>query len=480
MRVFETVIGLEVHVELATKSKIFCGCSTEFGGEPNTRVCEVCAGMPGTLPTLNKRVVEYAIRAGLAMNCDISEYTKFDRKNYFYPDLPKAYQVSQLYFPICKNGYIEIEVEGERKRIGIHEIHMEEDAGKLIHDPASNSTLVDYNRCGVPLIEIVSEPDFRNAEEVVVYLEKIRSTLEYLGVSDCKMEEGSMRADINLSLRPVGQKEYGTRTEMKNMASLKAIARAIEGESRRQTDVLMGGGSVVQETRRWDDEYGESSALRSKEDAQDYKYFPEPDLIPVRIAKEWIENEKKNLPELPDAKKKRYIDDYRLPEYDADILTGSRYLTDIFEAATEICKNPKEASNWIMTDLLKLLGDTQTDPAGMHFSKDSLGKIILMVLKGKINRNTGRKVLAEVFSSDVDPEKYVQDHNLMQVSDAGTIEPTVRIVLEKNEKAVKEYLAGSQKSLQFLIGQSMGALKGRADPHVVRELLEKILKDLEK
>jgi aspartyl-tRNA(Asn)/glutamyl-tRNA(Gln) amidotransferase subunit B len=475
MSTYEIVMGLEVHVELSTKSKIFCGCTTEFGGSPNTHVCEVCSGMPGTLPTLNRQVVEYAIRAGVATHCEITHYNKFDRKNYFYPDLPKAYQVSQLYLPICRNGHVDVTVDGHTSRIGIHEIHMEEDAGKLVHDPWDDCTLVDYNRCGVPLIEIVSDPDFRSAEEVITYLEKLKSILQYLGVSDCKMQEGSMRADINLSVRKTGQAEFGTRTEMKNMASLKAISRAIAGESKRQIELLEEGGRVRQETRRWDDNKGFSYAMRSKENAQDYKYFPEPDLIPMEIDRKHIEEIRAGLPELPEAKKERYIKEHGLPEYDADILTGSKYLVAIFERTVELCGNPKDASNWIMTDLLKMLNDSQTEPEDMHFSLDSLGAILKMVSEGTINRATGRKVFAEVFANDTDPKTYIETHGLVQVSDSGSIEPIILEVLAQNEKAVSEYIAGNEKNFQFLIGQSMKALRGKADPQVVREVLQALL-----
>lgn len=477
MRQYETVMGLEVHVELSTKSKIFCGCSADFGGEQNTHVCEVCSGMPGTLPTLNKAVVEYAVKAGIALNCEITRYSKFDRKNYFYPDLPKAYQISQLYLPICRNGHVDVSIAGKTSRIGIHEIHMEEDAGKLVHDPWDDCTLVDFNRCGVPLIEIVSEPDFRTAEEVIAYLEKLKTTLQYLGVSDCKMQEGSMRADINLSIRPVGQKEYGTRTEMKNMASLKSISRAIAGETKRQIEILEGGGTVLQETRRWDDNKDSSYAMRSKENAHDYKYFPEPDVMPIRIEQELIDRITSSLPELREAKKDRYISDFGLPEYDADILTGSASLVAVFEKTVEICGSPKEASNWIMTDLLKLLGDAQLQPEEMKLSPDSLGKIIVMVTEGKINRAVGRKVLAEIFRTNEDPEVYIRNKGLAQVSDAGAIEPVIRQVVSANDKAVKEYLSGNEKNFQFLIGQSMRALQGKADPQVVRELLSSILEE---
>lgn len=466
-------MGIEVHVELSTKSKIFCGCSARFGDEANAHVCEGCAGMPGTLPVLNRRVVEYAVRAGLALNCEISRFSRFDRKSYFYPDLPASYQVTQLYHPICKNGHLDIVADGKTKRIGINRIHIEEDAGKLVHDDWDDCSLVDYNRCSVPLIEIVSEPDFRSADEVVAYLEKLKATLQYLGVSDCKMQEGSMRADINLSVRPVGSEKFGVRTEMKNMASLKSIARAIAGETRRHIDAIESGETLIQETRRWDDNKGFSFAMRNKENAKDYKYFPDPNLMPVIVEEEYIREIRASLPELPEEKKARYIREFGLPEYDADILTGSRYLVAVFERAADICKNPKEASNWVMTELLKLLNDAQMQPEDMKFSPDSLGTILNMLTEGKINRAVAKKTFAEVFESDVDPVDYVRKNGLMQVSDTGSIEPVIREVLDANRKAVSEYLAGNEKSIQFLIGQSMKALRGKGDPQVVRDLLIK-------
>ena len=475
---YEMVIGLEVHCELSTKSKIFCGCSTKFGGAPNTHVCEICSGMPGTLPTLNKSVVEFAVKAGTALNCEITRNNKFDRKNYFYPDLPKAYQVSQLYFPICRNGRVEIKTSKGTKYIGIHEIHMEEDAGKLVHDPYTDKTMVDYNRCGVPLIEIVSEPDFRSAEEVTAYLEKLRDTLQYLGVSDCKMQEGSMRADVNLSVRPVGTTEFGTRTEMKNIASLKAIARAIEYEFERQVDTVEAGGRIIQETRRWDDTKEMTYSMRSKENAQDYKYFPEPDLMPIVISEEYLNKVREEMPELAEAKKERYISQLGLPEYDADIITGSTTLVKIFEKTADICGNPKEASNWILTDLLKIINDSGKPLDEVSFRTESLGEIIKLVSDGKINRKTGKQVLAKAVEEDIIPEEYVKANGLAQVSDAGAIEPVIKEVLGSNEKAVNEYLGGAEKNFQFLIGQSMRALKGKADPQSVRTVLQKLLDEM--
>lgn len=473
---WEIVMGLEVHTELATKTKIFCGCSTAFGGEPNTHVCEICSGMPGTLPLLNRRVVEYAVRTGLATNCDITRKNKFDRKNYFYPDLPKAYQISQLYLPICRNGFIEVKAaDGGTKKIGIHEIHMEEDAGKLVHDEFSDCTLVDYNRCGVPLLEIVSEPDFREASEVVDYLEKLRAILQFTGVSDCKMQEGSLRADVNLSVRPKGQAEFGTRTEMKNLNSFRAIARAIEYESRRQIDILEDGGKVVQETRRWDDTRGVSYAMRSKEDAQDYKYFPEPDLPPIEISDAFIEKVKAEMPELPEAKKRRYIEELGLPEYDTSILTSDLAFVRLFEATEKLCQSPKDAANWIMGEVMKLLNDSGTLPEDMTLSPEKLAAVINMVKAGKINRGTGKTVLEKVFSQDVDPETYVKENNLAQITDLSALRPVLEEVIAANEKSVSEYKGGKTQAMGYIMGQAMRALKGKAPAQEVQKLLHEML-----
>ena len=473
---WEIVMGLEVHTELATKTKIFCGCSTEFGGEPNTHVCEICSGMPGTLPLLNERVVEFAVRTGLATNCKITQKTKFDRKNYFYPDLPKAYQISQLYLPICRNGYIEVKGEnGEPKKIGIHEIHMEEDAGKLIHDEFEDCTLVDYNRCGVPLLEIVSEPDFRSADEVIEYLEKLRAILQFTGVSDCKMQEGSLRADVNLSVRPKGQKEFGTRTEMKNLNSFHAIARAIAYESRRQIDLLEDGEAVVQETRRWDDNKGYSYAMRSKEDAQDYKYFPEPDLPPIEISDARIQEIRESMPELPEQKKQRYREELGLPEYDTEILTGNMAFVTLFEEAVKLCDSPKDVANWIMGEVMKLLNDTGTLPEDMTLAPEKLAVVIQMVKSGKINRGTGKTVLEKVFTDGVDPESYVQENNLAQITDLGAIRPVLEEVIAANEKSVSEYKAGKTQAMGYIMGQAMRALKGKAPAQEVQKMLHELL-----
>ncbi len=473
---WEIVMGLEVHTELATKTKIFCGCSTEFGGEPNTHVCEICSGMPGTLPLLNKRVVEFAIRTGVATNCTITQNNKFDRKNYFYPDLPKAYQISQLYLPICRNGYIEVNTkDGEKKKIGIHEIHMEEDAGKLIHDEFEDCTLVDYNRCGVPLLEIVSEPDFRSAEEVIDYLSKLRAILQYTGVSDCKMQEGSLRADVNLSVRPKGQAEFGTRTEMKNLNSFHAIERAIAYEAQRQIELIEDGEKVVQETRRWDDNKGYSYAMRSKEDAQDYKYFPEPDLPPIEISDEQIEEIKSTMPELPEEKRERYLNELGLPEYDTGIITGDIALVKFFESTLEKCNSPKDVANWIMGEVMKLLNDSATLTENNPLKPEALAAVINMVKSNKINRGTGKKVLEKVFTDGVDPEKYVEENNLAQVTDLSALRPIIEQVIAENEKSVSEYKAGKTQAMGYIMGQAMRALKGKAPAQEVQKILKEIL-----
>lgn len=474
---FSTVCGLEVHTELATKTKIFCSCSTEFGGEPNTHVCEICSGMPGTLPVLNEKVLEFAVRTGLATNCEITMNNKFDRKNYFYPDLPKAYQISQLYLPICRNGYIEIDdsINGGKKKVRIHEIHMEEDAGKLIHDEWNDCTLVNFNRCGVPLLEIVSEPDIASADEAVQYVEKLRDILQFCGVSDCKMQEGSLRADVNVSVMEKGSNQLGTRTEMKNINSFKAIHNAIESEARRQQEIIEDGGKVVQETRRWDDAKGESHAMRSKEDAQDYKYFPDPDIPPVCLTEEYVEKIRKTLPELPDAKKERYMTQLGLSEYDTSMICSSVYYVRLFERTVEITGNPKDSANWIMGELMKMLNDTQTLPENMHFRQDSLGEIINLLNSNKISRDSAKKVFKAVFEEDVIPTDYVKAHNMEVLSDTGAIRSVVEEVIAGNQKAVEEYKGGKSQSFNFLIGQCMRALKGKAPAAEVTKILKEIL-----
>lgn len=469
---YEMVIGLEVHTELATKTKIFCSCPTQFGGEPNTHVCEVCSGMPGTLPVLNKKVVEYAIRTGLATHCNITRMNKFDRKNYFYPDLPKAYQISQLYLPICTEGYVELT---GGKKIRIKEIHMEEDAGKLLHDATPDGTLADYNRCGVPLLEIVSEPDFRSAEEVVDYIEKLRAILQFTGVSDCKMQEGSLRADINLSVREKGSDTLGVRTEMKNMNSLRAIARAINSEFERQAEILEDGGKVIQETRRWDDAKGESSGMRSKEDAQDYKYFPEPDLPPIVITDEQIEAIRAQMPELPEDKKRRYMEELGLPEYDTGILTGSVALVELFETVSELCGDAKTTSNFIMGDVMRLLKDAGKQPEEMDFDPAALATLIKLLNGKKISRQTARKVFEKVFNEHIDPEQYIKENKLEIVTDTGAIKPVIEKVIANNEKSVGEYKGGKTQALQYLIGQCMRELRGQAPAQEVTKMLREAL-----
>ena len=473
---YETVIGLEVHVELATRTKIFCGCSTAFGGEPNTHTCPVCTGMPGALPVLNKQVLEYAIAVGLATNCEITRYGKFDRKNYFYPDNPQNYQISQLYLPICRNGGIEIETEdGGTKRIGIHEIHMEEDAGKLIHDEWEDCSLVDYNRSGVPLIEIVSEPDMRNAAEVIAYLEKLRLIIQYLGASDCKLQEGSMRADVNLSVREIGQGSFGTRTEMKNLNSFKAITRAIEGERERQIDILEEGGQVIQETRRWDDAKGESYAMRSKEDAQDYRYFPDPDLVPIVVSEEMLKQIKAKQPEFRTEKMARYRTEYGIPDYDIDIITGSKHMADLFEATVAICNQPKKVSNWLMGETLRLMKEKDMDAEDLRFSPENLSKLIGLTDARAINSSVAKEVFEVMFEEDIDPERYVEEKGLKMVGDEGELRRTVEEVIAKNPQSVEDYRKGKEKAIGFLVGQTMKAMKGKADPALVNQILKDLL-----
>ncbi len=472
---YETVIGLEVHVELATKTKIFCSCSTQFGGAPNTHTCPVCTGMPGSLPVLNKQVVEYATAVGLATNCTITQNCKFDRKNYFYPDNPQNYQISQLYFPICRDGGIEIETTAGKKTIRIHEIHMEEDAGKLIHDEWEDCSLVDYNRSGVPLIEIVSEPDMRSAEEVIAYLDKLRLIIQYLGASDCKLQEGSMRADVNLSIREVGAPEYGTRTEMKNLNSFKAIARAIEGERKRQIELIEERKSVIQETRRWDDNKESSYAMRSKEDAQDYRYFPEPDLVPIVISDEWLKEIKDRQPELRDEKKARYKTQFDIPEYDIDIITGSKKMSDLFEETIAICNKPKKVSNWLMVETMRLLKENNVDTDDISFSPDNLAKLIELVEAGTINGTVAKEVFEVVFKEDVNPETYVEEKGLKTVNDEGALRTTIEGIIAANPQSVEDYNNGKEKAIGFLVGQTMKAMQGKADPGMINKILKELL-----
>lgn len=473
---YETVIGLEIHAELATKTKIYCGCKNEFGGEPNTHCCPVCTGMPGTLPVLNKTVVDYAIKAGLAMNCSITHYGKQDRKNYFYPDLPKAYQISQFDLPICQNGYVDIMVDGKQRRIGITRIHIEEDAGKLIHDDYGSNSIVDYNRCGVPLIEIVSEPDLRSPEEAKIFLETLKSILEYTEVSDCKMQEGSLRCDVNLSLRPMGATEYGTRCEMKNVNSFSAAYRAMQFEQKRQAEVLDDGGVIEQETRRWDDVHGVSTVMRTKEDAHDYRYFPEPDLLPIEISDEWIERIRETIPELPEARRQRYVGEYGLPEYDSFILTSSKNMADYFDACVSLGSNPKTVSNWLMGDILKLLNEKELEK--IPFEPKKLSDLIGLIEKATISNNAAKKVLAAMFEEDAEPMALVEKLGLAQVSDEGAVLKMIEEVLAQNPQSVADFKAGKSKAMGFLVGQTMKLSKGKANPQVINKLLAEALEKM--
>lgn len=472
---YDMVIGLEVHVELSTKTKIFCGCSTAFGAAPNTQICPVCTGMPGSLPVLNQRVLEYAVMTGLATNCQIRSWCRFDRKNYFYPDNPQNYQISQLYLPICHDGWLDIEAGGQTKRVRIHEIHMEEDAGKLVHDVWEDVSLVDYNRSGVPLLEIVSEPDMSSAEEVIAYLEKLRLILQYLGVSDCKLNEGSMRADVNLSVRERGSERLGVRTEMKNLNSFKAIARAIGAEAVRQIELLEEGKPVVQETRRWDDNKESSRAMRSKEDARDYRYFPDPDLPPVQLALERIEALRARLPELREEKCRRYQEALGLPAYDADILTQHKHLTELFEAVLEEGVSAKELSNYFMVEGMRILKEQNMDWEQIDFTPTHMAELFQCVEEGRINRTVAKQVFEAVFLRDVDTTIYIEENGLEQVQDEQALEAEVRAIVEAYPQSVADFKAGKTKAKGFIVGQTMRAMKGKADPRLLNELVDRVL-----
>lgn len=472
---YEVVIGLEVHAELKTKTKIFCPCPTEFGGEPNTHVCPVCLGLPGVLPVLNKRVLEYAVRAGLALNCEIAQFSKFDRKNYFYPDLPKAYQISQFDLPICIGGQLEIEVNGETKNIGITRVHMEEDAGKLLHGGAtiasSQYSLVDYNRTGVPLIEIVSEPDMRSAEEAKAYLEKMKAILEYIDVSDVKMEQGSLRCDANISLRLVGAEELGTKTEIKNMNSFRSLQKAIEYEIERQEDILEEGGKIIQETRSWDEEKGVTVSMRSKEAAHDYRYFPDPDLVPIVVDSAWVEEIKEALPELPDAKKERLIREMGLSDYDAGIITGSRALADFFDQVVTRYNEPKTVANWIMGEFLRLLNATNQEIDQTKISPESFAALLELQDKGTISGKMAKAVFEEMFETGKNPANIVKEKGMAQISDEGALISIIEKIIAANPKSVEDYKAGKGKAIGFLVGQVMKETKGQANPGAVNKLL---------
>ncbi len=474
---YEIVIGLEVHAELSTKTKIFCSCPTEFGGNPNTHTCPICMAMPGTLPVLNEKVVEYAVKAGLATNCEIARDSKNDRKNYFYPDLPKSYQISQFDKPLCERGYIEINLDNDEKKIiRLTRIHIEEDAGKLNHNEFGGGSLVDLNRAGVPLIEIVSEPDLRSAKEAEEYLRKLKSILEYIEVSDCKMQEGSLRADVNVSVRKKGAKEFGTRTEMKNMNSFRSIVRAIEYEADRQIEVLEEGGVIEQETLRWDDVSGRTFSMRDKEDAQDYRYFPDPDLVAIRLSEEYIENIRKNLPELPESRKVRYIQEFGLSEKDSNMLTSSKYLSNMFEAAEKVCKNAKAVANWLLSDVSRILNEKEIEPEQIPFTAEQLAKMIILIDKGTISSAIAKKVLEELFENPKDPEEIIKEKGWIQISDEGAIKEVVTKILEANPQSIADFKAGKDKALGFLVGQAMKETKGKANPQMLNKMFLEELK----
>ncbi|OUS78331.1 aspartyl/glutamyl-tRNA amidotransferase subunit B [Paenibacillus sp. MY03] len=468
---YETVVGLEVHVELHTNSKIFCGCSTAFGAPPNTHTCPVCLGHPGVLPVLNKQAVEYAMKAAMALNCTVADVSKFDRKNYFYPDSPKAYQISQYDQPIGEHGWIDIEVNGETKRIGITRLHLEEDAGKLTHVDGGYASLVDFNRVGTPLVEIVSDPDIRTPEEAKAYLEKLRAIMLYCDVSDVKMEEGSLRCDANISLRPYGQEKFGTRAELKNMNSFRSVQRGLEYEQVRQAEILDGGGEVVQETRRYDDAVGKSFSMRGKEEAHDYRYFPDPDLVRLHISEEWKENVRASIPELPDARKARYQADYGLSSYDADVITASKKLADLFEESLAYTKDAKAVANWVMGDLLGYLNANNLELSDVKLTGQGLGEMIGLLEKGTINGKIAKTVFKAMLENGKLPGQIVEEQGLVQISDEGAILAIVDAVIERNPQSVEDFRAGKEKAIGFLVGQIMKETKGKANPALVNKML---------
>ena len=479
---YEAVIGLEVHTELHTATKIFCNCKTSFGADPNTNVCPVCLGLPGVLPVLNKKVLEFAVRAGLALNCEISRFSKFDRKNYYYPDLPKNFQTSQFDLPICEHGYLDVEVDGEVSRIRITRAHMEEDAGKLVHHGSSITTadysLVDYNRTGTPLLEIVSEPDMRSAKQAVAYMEKMRAILQYCGISDCRMEEGSLRCDANVSVRPVGQKELGTKTEIKNINSFKGVERAIEYEALRQAEILEAGGSIKQETRTWDENEGVTKSMRSKEEANDYRYFPEPDLVPFTVSDEYIENIRKTLPELPDARKARYMESYGLSAYDAAYVTSDKDRADFFEAMVKAGADAKEACNWLMGELAGMLSENGLEIKDSKVTPEAMAELLKLITKGTISGKIAKKIFPEMWETGKSAETIVKEQGLVQISDTGALEAMVDEAIAENPKAVADFKSGNKKAMGAMIGQIMKKSHGKANPRMVSGILIKKLQAL--
>ncbi|MBX9659142.1 MAG: Asp-tRNA(Asn)/Glu-tRNA(Gln) amidotransferase subunit GatB [Nitrospiraceae bacterium] len=471
--IYEVVIGVEVHAQLRTKTKMFCGCGTTFGRSPNSQTCPVCLGLPGTLPVINRAAVEMAVRAGLALNCTIGANNQFDRKNYFYPDLPKGYQISQYESPICEHGWIEIAVGDNKKRVKIRRAHLEEDAGKNVHETGTSGSRVDLNRAGTPLLEIVTEPDMRSADEVVAYLKGLRDILMYLDVCDGNMDEGSFRCEPNLSLRPLGQKEFGTKVELKNINSFKFVKDAIEYEIKRQTKVLSEGGKIYQETRLWNLDRGETAVMRSKEEAHDYRYFPDPDLVPLKLDKEWIEGFRGSVPELPAARVARLVRDYGLPEYDAGVLTVSKGIADYFEACVKLFNQPKTVSNWVMGELTRELNLSGTDITASPVTPERLVALLQLVEKGTVSLKVAREIFPELYSSGKSPEQIVQEKGLTQVSDEGALDKIIDEVLTKNPAQVAQLKEGKQQVLGFLVGQVMKASGGKANPGKVNELLKK-------
>ena len=472
---FETVIGLEVHAQLLTDTKIFCGCSTKFGGAPNSHTCPVCLGMPGVLPVLNKKVVEFAMKMSLATNCVINKSCSFARKNYFYPDLPKGYQISQFAYPLSEHGYVFLDVDGAQKKIGLTRIHMEEDAGKLMHDEHSPVSYVDLNRAGVPLIEIVSEPDMRSPAEAADYLKRLHEILVYLEICDGNMEEGSFRCDANVSIRPMGQKEFGTRAELKNMNSFRNVQRALEYEIKRQQYLVESGGKVVQETRLWDDASGTSIPMRSKEEAHDYRYFPDPDLVPILVENDWVEKLRRELPELPIAKRERFIKDYSIPEYDAGVLTADKALAQYYEDVVKICDKPKQASNWVMGDVLRFLNEDKLDIRKCPITARALAEMITLIEEGTISGKMAKEIFPEMYKTGLPPQKIIAEKGMVQITDEGELTKTITAIIDANPSQLKDYRGGKEKLFGFFVGQVMKVTQGKANPQLVNDLLKKML-----
>jgi len=472
---FETVIGLEVHVQLLTDTKIFCGCSTKFGGAPNSHTCPVCLGLPGVLPVLNKKVVEFAMKMSLATNCEINKSCSFARKNYFYPDLPKGYQISQFAYPLSEHGYVFLDVDGEQKKIGLTRIHMEEDAGKLMHDEHNPVSYVDLNRAGVPLIEIVSEPDMRSPAEAADYLKRLHEILVYLEICDGNMEEGSFRCDANVSIRPIGQKEFGTRAELKNMNSFRNVQRALEYEIKRQQYLVENGEKVVQETRLWDDASGTSISMRSKEEAHDYRYFPDPDLVPIMVDDAWVEKIRKELPELPLAKRERFLKDYLIPEYDAGVLTADKALAQYYEDVVKLCDKPKQASNWVMGDVLRFLNEDKLDIRKCPITAGSLADMIKLIEAGTISGKMAKDIISDMYKTGLPPQKIIEEKGLVQITDEGELGKTITAIIDANPAQLADYRGGKEKLFGFFVGQVMKVTQGKANPQLVNDMLKKML-----